>query len=120
MGRDKGRLRVGGQTMVGLVRKAAAGAGFPVRIIRRDCVPRCGPLGRIYTGLKSTRAEVVLFLACDMPFVSAELIRFLVARWGPSEEGLFVWSKDGVGFPLLLWRTTLHTVGEQIERNQLS
>src|SRR6266566_1093085 len=79
MGRDKSRLRLGRRTMLGHIRGEARKLGFPVRVIRRDAVPRCGPLGGVYTALKTTRAHAVVFLACDMPFVSADLIAFLLA-----------------------------------------
>src|SRR5205809_28859 len=74
MGRDKTQLRLGSQTMLGRIRFAARTTGLRVQVIRRDCVTRCGPLGGVYTGLKRARARAVLFLACDMPFVTGELI----------------------------------------------
>lgn len=120
MGRDKANLRFGPLTLLGHIRKTAVSAGFPVRAIRRDCVPRCGPIGGIYTGLKSTRAEVVLFLACDMPFVSRELIRFMFAQGRRSKRALFLRSEGGAGFPLAARRTHLEAVAEQIGKQELS
>src|SRR5213594_4238966 len=72
MGRDKTLLRLGQHTLLRHARLAADGLHLPVRVIRRDLLPRCGPLSGIYTGLKTSHAEAELFLACDMPFVSAE------------------------------------------------
>ena len=106
--------------MLGMVRKAVESAGYPVRVIRRDCVPRCGPIGGIYTGLQSTPAEVVLFLACDMPFISAGLIQVLVAKGQRSRNALFVRSEGGVGFPLVMRATHLKAVAEQIKRKELA
>ena len=120
MGRDKARLRVGRRTMLGLVRKTAGSTEFPVRVVRQDCVPRCGPIGGIYTGLKGTRAEVVLFLACDMPFVSVDLIQLLVHRAQRSKNALFVRSEGGVGFPLVMRATHLEVVTGQIEKGELA
>ena len=57
------------------VRAAARASGLPVRVIRRDCVERCGPLGGVLTALMSTRREAVVFLSCDMPFFTARTIR---------------------------------------------
>ncbi len=37
-----------------------------------------GPLGGIFTGLVNLQGERGLFLACDMPFVSSEILRALV------------------------------------------
>src|SRR5262245_26747021 len=73
MGRNKSRLSLGNITMLGHIRKTAEATGLPVRVIRRDCVPKCGPLGGIYTALKTTEADAILFLACDMPLVTTEL-----------------------------------------------
>ncbi|MFN2362797.1 MAG: molybdenum cofactor guanylyltransferase [Halarsenatibacteraceae bacterium] len=39
-----------------------------------------GPLGGIYTGLKTTSSEYNFFLGCDMPFVSPKLISWMFAR----------------------------------------
>ena len=57
MGRDKSLVQLGRRTLLQHVRTAARSLGVPVRVIRRDSVPRCGPLGGIYTGLKRTRAD---------------------------------------------------------------
>src|SRR5437867_5654697 len=73
MGRDKSRLRLGSKTLLRLIRIEAGELGLPLRVIRRDLIPRCGPLGGVYTALKTSKAEAELFLACDMPFVSAGL-----------------------------------------------
>src|ERR1700733_13460686 len=80
MGKDKARLRLGQRTMLALIRAQARATGLPVRVIRRDAVPRCGPLGGIVAALKTTRVEAVLFLACDMPFVTAELLEWVLKQ----------------------------------------
>jgi molybdopterin-guanine dinucleotide biosynthesis protein A len=133
MGRDKSRLRLGPTTMLGHIRKAARATGLPVRIIHRDCIPKCGPLGGIYTALQSTNADAVLFLACDMPLVSTELIQFVLTQVGvhfpvPSMESrlqpairnshsraLFVRSRGRAGFPFILRRESVETVDCQIK-----
>ena len=81
MGRDKSKLRLGGKSLLSHVKTAAAAAAqnCPVRIIRKDLVPRCGPLGGIYTALRTTRAQCVLFLSCDMPFVPRTLVERLLS-----------------------------------------
>jgi molybdopterin-guanine dinucleotide biosynthesis protein A len=106
--------------MLSHTRKTALAVGFPVRVIRRDYVPRCGPIGGIYTGLKSTRADAAIFLACDMPFVRAELIKLLIEENNRSGRALFVRSKGSAGFPLLMQRKHLERVEQQIKRKQLS
>jgi molybdenum cofactor guanylyltransferase len=120
MGRDKSRLKLGGRTLPGHIRHTAHLTGLPVRIIRRDIVPRCGPLGGVYTGLKTTRAGSVLFLACDMPFVTRELLAWAMRGFDPDEHARFVQSETGAGFPFLLRRSALAGVWRQIERRQFS
>src|SRR5438046_804749 len=120
MGRDKSRLRLGRRTMLGHIRGEARELGLSVRVIRRDAVPRCGPLGGVYTALKTTRADAVMFLACDMPFVSAALLRAMHRRFGEGNKYLFVRSEDTVGLPFLLRRDALATVTKQIESGRFS
>ena len=116
MGRDKGRLRLRGKSLMQHVRGAARQAPWPLRVIRHDIVPRCGPLGGVYTALKTSRFEAVLFLACDMPFITGELIgRFLQLK-GPA----FMQGAGGAGFPFLLPRNVLSVVEEQLAARRYS
>ncbi len=119
MGRDKTRLRLGGRTMLGQIRAAGRATGLPVRVIRRDSVRRCGPLGGVCTALQTTRAQAVLFLACDMPFVTAHLMQRLLDG-GPGESGSFVRSKGLAGFPFLVPRAALPVVALQIKKGRFS
>src|SRR4051812_20308351 len=64
MGRDKARMRLGGRTLLGHIRNLVNEAGFGCRVITRDAVSKCGPLGGIFTGLSDTKAPAEIFLAC--------------------------------------------------------
>ena len=46
----------------------------------RDVLPDKGSLGGIYTALIKAAGEFVLVLACDMPFINSELLRFMIAQ----------------------------------------
>ncbi|MDB6026911.1 MAG: molybdenum cofactor guanylyltransferase [Verrucomicrobiales bacterium] len=120
MGQDKAKIPIGRMTLLGLVRAAATKTGLPVRVIRRDVVERCGPLGGIYTALKSTRAEAVCFLACDMPFVTPDLLEKVMAKLGSRTIAVFAQTEDGAGFPFVLRKTTLPQVEEQLARKRFS
>jgi molybdopterin-guanine dinucleotide biosynthesis protein A len=120
MGRDKARLRLGGQSLLARVRSVAAETPYPVRVIRRDLVPRCGPLGGVFTALKTTPAEAVLFLACDMPFITVEWIGKLVKLNRPRRRVVFTLGRSGAGFPFLLRRAELPQVEEQMAAEQFS
>jgi molybdopterin-guanine dinucleotide biosynthesis protein A len=120
MGRDKARLRLTGQSMLSLIRATAQKIGCPVRVIRRDDVPRCGPLGGVLTALKSARSNAVLFLACDMPFVSATLLRKIIRASHNGTAAVFASEEARLGFPFLLSRTALATVDSQIAQRRFS
>ena len=112
MGRDKACMRLGGRTLLGHVRRAAQASGLDVRVIRKDLVPRCGPLGGIYSGLMTSTHDAEVFLSCDMPFVTVALIR-KVAR---SRRALFV--EDG--FPLVVPKNDLQIVETEMRGGRLS
>ena len=102
MGRDKARLTLGRRTFLSHIRDVASAAGFPVRIIRKDLVPRRGPVGGIYTGLLTSPHQAELFLACDMPFVSAEWLKELADVFRSSGEPVVTKTEAGPGFPLIV------------------
>ena len=121
MGRDKSRLRMGGRTLLGHIRETAKMTGLPPRIIRRDLVARCGPVGGIYTALLTSRVDATLFLSCDMPFVSVGLLEMLVGKANQSERALFVEANGRVGFPLVLFRrAALPVLESQLEKMEFS
>ncbi len=121
MGKDKSRLRLGGRTMLGHILATAGQLGHPVRVIRRDSIPRSGPIGGIYTALHGSRADKVLFLACDMPFVSPVFLRKMIREFPRSGNAIFARAGALAGFPCLLRReNSLPLVSQQIEKSEFS
>jgi molybdopterin-guanine dinucleotide biosynthesis protein A len=120
MGRVKARLRLAGQSLLARVRAVAAETPWSVRVIRRDLVPRCGPLGGVCTALRTTQADAVVFLACDMPFITAECIDKLAKLNRPRQLAVFTLSGSGAGFPFLLRRDALRQVEKQIAAGRFS
>jgi molybdopterin-guanine dinucleotide biosynthesis protein A len=108
--------------MLGVVRDAAEATGLPVRVIRRDAVRRCGPLGGVFTGLKRFRAPALIFLACDMPLVSEGLIRWVLGRYRSAGRPVFVSAGHdcGPGFPFILPGSAVEAVERQISGGQFS
>jgi molybdopterin-guanine dinucleotide biosynthesis protein A len=119
LGRDKAKVRLAGKTLLSRIKEAAKKTGKSVRVIRKDLVPRCGPIGGIFTGLVKSRAESVVFLTCDMPFISAELMGLYLK---PIARGkmLFAKTQGKWGFPLRVGKEAVPIIREQIVRGQFS
>jgi molybdopterin-guanine dinucleotide biosynthesis protein A len=122
MGRDKARLRLGGKTLLRRVQDVAGQTPWPARVIRRDLVARCGPLGGVYTALQTTAADSVLFLACDMPFVTVELVEKLIELWPSRTGAIFTRGEAGgkAGFPFILRRDLSDKVERQLAKRRYS
>ena len=43
-----------------------------------DLIKGLGPIGGIYTGLMSIPSQTGFFVACDMPFINRQLVRYMV------------------------------------------
>lgn len=91
MGSDKGLLSVNGMTMTEHLIKTLNQLEIKTNIISGnkayqqfgltvvpDVIPDKGPLGGLYTALKRTRAQSVLLLSCDMPFIGVDTLQYLL------------------------------------------
>jgi molybdopterin-guanine dinucleotide biosynthesis protein A len=92
-GQDKSALVIDGQTILArqiaelsqvtadLLMVGGDPPAAPAALVRHvgDIVPGCGPLGGLHAALSEARAPIVAVVACDMPFVSAALFRFLLS-----------------------------------------
>lgn len=68
---------VSANEVVVIVADSARAAALPLDHSHRtavDVFPDCGSLGGIYTGLHASSTEWSLVTACDMPFLSADLL----------------------------------------------
>lgn len=91
MGRDKAFLPFGNGVLIERVIEVVKQVADDVVLITNtpelyerfglpmyaDVIPEAGSLGGIYTGLVHAGAPYSLCLACDMPFVKPEFLRFL-------------------------------------------
>lgn len=48
-------------------------------VVISDLIKDIGPLGGLYTGLSFTNKEKNIVLACDMPYVSEDVMHFLIS-----------------------------------------
>lgn len=92
MGQDKAFLEVGGQPVIERVLKVASPltddlfistnspekyAEFGLRLVA-DIYPDKAALGGIYSVIQAARYGSVLVVACDMPFLNASLLKYLI------------------------------------------
>ena len=120
MGRDKSRVRLGGQTFLKRIQETVAGSGETARVIRRDLTPRCGPLGGVQTALATTKKGAVLFLSCDMPFITAKLLKEISGKFGGTGKPVFSQTSEGLGFPFMLGKTALPMVDQLLGQKRFS
>ena len=70
-------LRTLTDTLLIVANDTASYARFGVPVIGDD-IPDAGALGGIYTALAHAAADPVIIVACDMPFVQAAFLRYLI------------------------------------------
>lgn len=88
MGADKSRLLLNGKTTTSLITEALRGVTEKVSLVGSsadgslriipDLHERWGPLGGIEAALSACETEYCLVVACDLPFLTSELLTYLV------------------------------------------
>ncbi len=101
-GAVKARLEVGGVPIIDRITSCLARLCGEIVIVANDpepygrwsgrlypdILPGKGSLGGIYTALTVASTERVFICACDMPFVSPELVEHLAARLGEHDAAI--------------------------------
>jgi molybdopterin-guanine dinucleotide biosynthesis protein A len=129
-GTDKAFLTVGGRTVFERSLETLAGCFSQIVVVSNDpqkynCFdvevvedefPRQGPLAGIHAGLGCVRHPYAFVVACDMPFLQPEPIRFLLNRLVSQDAIIPEW--DGDIEPLhAIYATHLRPIiGEALER----
>ena len=136
-GADKARHAVEGQAMIARVAEAVgavaaevlisvgeAGAVYDVPMSRQvvDRYAGAGPLAGLHAGLEAAETPWLLAVACDMPFVTAEVFAALLAARGPDIEAVVARTPDGRRHPLCACyhRNTLPTVEAHLAAGTLA
>lgn len=127
MGRDKASLDLGGvpfasrlvrmlrewTSEVFVVGEGAERFGGEGVATLADAVEGVGPLGGLLTGLRATSREIAYVVACDMPFLRGELLRFLADRVGEN-DGAMIQTEKGVEPLCAAYRKRLASVVERM------
>jgi len=85
-----------------------------------DLYPGKGPLGGIYTGLLASPSSHSIVVACDMPFLNIELLRYMI-ELSPDFDAVVPRLGEGRVEPLhaIYSKGCLDNMKTQLEHNQL-
>ena len=85
-----------------------------------DLYPGKGPLGGIYTGLLASPSSHSVVVACDMPFLNIELLRYMI-ELSPGFDAVVPRLGEGRVEPLhaIYSKGCLDNMKTQLEHNQL-
>jgi molybdopterin-guanine dinucleotide biosynthesis protein A len=125
-GRDKSRLVVDGRSIivrqVEVLQRVAApvfvvaadagrfeDVGLPVHA---DLIPEVGAIGGLYTALEVAPAELVLVVACDLPFLDEGMLTRLV-ELADGADGAWVCTPGGIEPLLACYRREARTTIRQ-------
>lgn len=134
MGTNKALLEVGGKTMLErladefqpltsaiVVLTGSHSYSFDLPQLPDDPpFQGCGPLAGIYTGLAHTDTEMNLFVACDMPFASRRMGKWMIEELAKTDQDALIAMTDGIYHPLFaVYRTSaLEAAKVQLQRKQ--
>ena len=105
MGRDKALVELDGRPMLQHVIERVSGLGQAQTLLvsndhaaharfglpmAHDSLPDAGSLGGIYTALMHSRYGHTLVVACDMPFLSPALLRYMLALRAEGDHDVIV------------------------------
>ncbi len=112
MGANKAQLKLAGRTFVACISDALSSIATSTRVVGAseeaasnnlqivpDVYAKWGALGGVHAALHACRAEWALIVACDLPFVSAELFGRLASLRGNFDAVVPV-QEDGRPQPL--------------------
>ena len=135
MGRDKAFVELGGKPLIERVIERSAELGQAETILitnsaadyahlglpmHGDIFPDKGSLGGIYTALTRASQSAVLVLACDMPFINPDLLRFMIAQLDEDTD-IVAPRVDGYpqGLHAIYRKTCLEPIREKLEADRL-
>jgi len=109
MGANKAFLKVGGRPIIERVIEQVASVSQEILLLTNepdeyahlgyptvpDVYPGQGSLIGIYSGLKAARYPVALVVACDMPFLDASLLRYMISL-APGHDAVVPRTEQGL------------------------
>jgi len=107
MGTDKSRLKIENETFTERIYKTLLELTDTITVVRaeQDIYPNWGALGGLHTALSVCESEWALVVACDLPFVTAELFKHL-ASLRTDHDAVVPLQSDGRPQPLAAFYRT--------------
>lgn len=109
MGADKAALSLGGEPFLRQIARELE--SFPERLLSvdrigryelpgwkpvEDLIPGCGPLGGMYSALRSCSSEALLVATCDIPLYRASFGQWLLEQLEGSWDAVVPVTADGI------------------------
>ena len=107
MGTDKSRLKIENETFTERIYKTLLELTDTITVVRaeQDIYPNWGALGGVHTALSACESEWAVVVACDLPFVTAELFKHL-ASLRTDHDAVVPLQSDGRPQPLAAFYRT--------------
>ena len=85
----------------------------------KDKISNIGPIGGIYTAMLAIESDLYLITPCDMPFLTADILKELLRRHTDRSEAVILRSAKGIE-PLVgvYSRSVMNTIRTQIEQKK--
>jgi molybdopterin-guanine dinucleotide biosynthesis protein A len=133
MGRDKSFVPFHGRPMIEVVRDHVSGLGQELIVITNnpepyaylglptfsDIYPDRGPLGGIHSALVNAASPYVLMVACDMPWLNRDLLKYLIDCRETADIIVPRWEKFPEPLHAVYRKTCLGAVEKRIEADDL-
>ncbi|GAB5493833.1 MAG: molybdenum cofactor guanylyltransferase [Phototrophicaceae bacterium] len=134
MGRNKAFIKIGGQAILQRIINVTTDLGQSKTMLitntpdlytdydlamYSDIVPDSGSLGGIYTALFHSQTAYTVMIACDMPFVSADVLRIMLAQRQNFDAVVPTVKGYPQGLHAIYRHTCLDLIRENIEQNKL-
>jgi molybdopterin-guanine dinucleotide biosynthesis protein A len=111
-GTDKALIRIGEQTIIEklaselasvfthmmIISNAADTFAFLNYPVHPDIIRNIGPLGGIHSALSNSKTDKVFLISCDLPYMTADFIRFITEQ--PAERPIVLPVTNGIIQPL--------------------
>ena len=107
MGTDKSRLKIENETFTERIYKTLLELTDTITVVRaeQDLYPNWGALGGLHAALSACESEWAVVVACDLPFVTAELFKHL-ASLRTDHDAVVPLQSDGRPQPLAAFYRT--------------